>query len=62
MSSDTERKQYVYFGGKRVEYLKQATIFGKPYYDIKVNGIRRTVPASMCTTEPKKENKKVERK
>ena len=62
MLSDTERlKQYVYFGGKRVEYLKQATIFGKPYYDIIVNGIRRTVPASMCTAEPKQDQTKTER-
>lgn len=59
MPSDTERKQYVYFGGKRVEYLKQATIFGKPYYDILINGIRKTVPASMCSAEPKQ--KKQER-
>lgn len=59
MLSDTERKQYVYFGGKQVEFLKQATIFGKPYYDIVINGIRKTVPASMCSAELKQENKKL---
>ena len=54
MLSDTERmKQYVYFGNVRVEYLGQAMIFGKPYYDIVINGMRKTVPASMCTAEPK---------
>ena len=59
MLSDTERKQYVYFGGKQVEFLQQATIFGKTYYDIVINGIRKTVPASMCSAEPKQENKKL---
>ena len=62
MPSDTERKQYVYFCGKPAQFIKQATIFGKPYYDIVVNGIKKTVPASMCTAELKQqENNKEER-
>lgn len=58
MPSDTERKQYVYYGGKQVEYLKQANIFGKVYYDIRINGVTKTVLASMCSAEPKQEKQK----
>lgn len=58
MPSDTERKQYVFFGTKKVELLKSATVFGKPYYEILVDGMIRTVPASMCSAEPKQESKK----
>ena len=61
MASDTERKQYVYFGGKQVEFLKQATIFGKPYYDIVINGVKKTVPASMCTTEPNEPKQEIKK-
>lgn len=58
MPSDTERKQYVYYGGDLVEYLGQAEIFGKVYYDIRIRGIKKTVRASMCSAEPKQENNK----
>ena len=49
---DTERKSYIYFQNRLVEYISEATIFGKKYIDIKLpNGIRKTVPATMCHTE-----------
>ena len=49
---DTERKNYIYYQNTLVEYLSEATIFGKKYIDIKLpNGIKKTVPASMCHTE-----------
>ena len=52
--SDTERKNYIYYQGNLVEYVSEATIFGKKYIDIKLaNGIRKTVPATMCHTEKK---------
>ena len=50
--SDTERKNYIYFQNRLVEYISEATIFGKKYIDIKLpNGMRKTVPATMCHTE-----------
>lgn len=50
--SDTERKNYIYYQGNLVEYVSEATIFGKKYIDIKLaNGMRKTVPATMCHTE-----------
>lgn len=49
---DTERKSYIYFQNTLVEYLSEATIFGKKYIDIKLaNGMRKTVPATMCHKE-----------
>ena len=49
---DTERKNYIYFQNVLVEYISEATIFGKKYIDIKLaNGIRKTVPATMCHKE-----------
>lgn len=57
MPSDTERKQYVYFKGVLCEWLGQAKLFGKPYYDIMYKGMRKTVPASACKTEKEKESK-----
>lgn len=57
MPSNTERKQYVYYGGNLVEYLGQAEIFGKVYYDIRIGGVKKTVRASMCSAEPKQETK-----
>ena len=58
MPSDTERKQYVYYGKDLVEYLGQAVIFGKVYYDIRWNGLKKTVPMSMCSAELKQEKQK----
>ena len=50
--SDTERKSYIYFQNRLVEYISEAVIFGKKYIDIKLpNGMRKTVPATMCHTE-----------
>ena len=52
--SDTERKRYIYFQNTLVEYIAEAVIFGKKYIDIKMaNGMRKTVPATMCHTEKK---------
>lgn len=56
--SDTERKNYIYYQGNLVEYVSEATIFGKKYIDIKLaNGMRKTVPATMCHTEKINTNK-----
>ena len=54
MLSDTERKKYVYFGDVLCEYLGMAELFGKTYYEIMFNGVRKTVPASRC--KPEKQN------
>ena len=62
MPSDTERKQYVYYGKDLVEYLGQAVIFGKVYYDIRWNGLKKTVPMSMCSAELQNETKKQKEK
>lgn len=49
-SNDTEQtKQYVIYKGENCEWLKQANLFGKVYYDIIYKGIRKTVPASSCS-------------
>jgi hypothetical protein len=56
--SDTERKRYIYFQNTLVEYVAEAVIFGKKYIDIKMaNGMRKTVPATMCHTEKINTNK-----
>lgn len=50
--SDTERKNYIYFQNRLVEYISEAVIFGKKYIDIRLpNGMRKTVPATMCHKE-----------
>lgn len=54
-ASDTERSEYVIYKNAYCRFLGQATVFGKVYYDILVNGIRKTVPASECRTEITKE-------
>lgn len=58
MPFDTEQKSYVYYGGTLCEFLSQATIFGKVYYDIKVKGVKKTVPASACSAKAPNTNNK----
>lgn len=54
MPSDNEQvKHYVTYKGDICEYVGKAVIFGKTYYDIIVNGVRKTVSASECAVTKK---------